>query len=181
MDKAQDTGTDLCYLCGDALADPVNVDHVPPRLFYPESVRKAVNLSRLLTIKVHKSCNATCRLDEEYFVHTLMPFARGSLTGSVIYQQILDRYRRGKNVPLVRKVLREVDPLPGGLVLPRGKVVKWADGARLQRIAWKLVSLLPAKCCHFPHQKSHQIICGTIMVSVIRNPAAAAARPAFVR
>ena len=30
-------------------------------------------------------------------------------------------------------------------------------------------------------KKSYQIICGTIMVSVILNAAAAAARPAFVR
>jgi hypothetical protein len=42
--------------------------------------------------------------------------------------------------------LRAVDPAPGGLILPGGKVVKKFEGERLRRVAWKMVRGL-----HFHH------------------------------
>jgi hypothetical protein len=51
-------------------------------------------------------------------------------------------------------VLREFEPRPSGLVLARNKVVKRLDGARISRVAWKIVrglyfhhhdEVLPAK------------------------------------
>jgi hypothetical protein len=39
----------------------------------------------------------------------------------------------------VRKVLREFDPRPSGLVLPGNQVVQRIDGERISRVAWKIV------------------------------------------
>jgi hypothetical protein len=70
--------TDICYLCGRPLAPPTNTDHpVMQQLFAPE-IRRKYNISQLLTLDVHKSCNTGYKRDEDYFVRTLMPFARGS-------------------------------------------------------------------------------------------------------
>jgi hypothetical protein len=74
MGQAKLRATGRCYLCGEHLAAPINVDHVPPKLFFPE-LRKGLNL---LTIPTHVACNEAWRMDEEYFVHTLLPFARGN-------------------------------------------------------------------------------------------------------
>jgi hypothetical protein len=72
-----------CYLCRKPLEEPTSPDHVPPKLFFPEDLRKKYKLTELLTIRVHHACNQEWRLDEEYFIHTLLPFARdGFLTTS---------------------------------------------------------------------------------------------------
>ncbi|MFZ0496763.1 MAG: hypothetical protein WCB09_04070 [Methylocella sp.] len=42
--------------------------------------------------------------------------------------------------------MSEFEPLPSGLILPGGKVVKRFDGERLRRVAWKMVRGL-----HFYH------------------------------
>jgi hypothetical protein len=62
--------TKVCYLCGEALKDPTNRDHIPPNLFFADIIRQRYNLSRLLTTKVHEQCNTSYRLDEEYLVYT---------------------------------------------------------------------------------------------------------------
>jgi hypothetical protein len=138
--------TDICYLCGQTLTPPTNVDHpVMQQLFAPE-IRRKHNLSQLITFKVHEACNTAYKLDEDYFVRTLMPFAPGSVAGNAIYNKALKDYRAGKQVPLMRKVLSEFDPSPSGLILPDGKVAKRFDGDRLKRVAWKMVRGL-----HFYH------------------------------
>ena len=65
----------LCYLCGQPLVEPVSSDHVPPKQLFARAVRKA-HSPHLLTIPVHDACNKAYQHDEDYFVHTLMPFAR---------------------------------------------------------------------------------------------------------
>jgi hypothetical protein len=45
MGQAKPRAIDKCYLCGQVLAGPTNVDHVPPKLFFPEELRKGLNLS----------------------------------------------------------------------------------------------------------------------------------------
>lgn len=129
----------VCYLCGQPLEPPIGWDHVPPRQFFAAAVRKAHNLSKLLTIAVHDGCNKAYQLDEDYFVHTLMPFARGSYSGQAIYNDVLGKFRRGQKVGLTRRVLKEFEPRPSGLVLPGNKVIKRFQGARVQRVAWKIV------------------------------------------
>src|SRR5262249_33265072 len=138
--------TSTCYLCAKPLTPPTNADHpVMQQLFAPE-IRRKYNISQLLTLDVHKACNTAYKRDEDYFVRTLMPFAQGSEAGNAIYQKVRDDYRAGKEALLTRKVLREFDPQPHGLVLPGGKVVKRFEGERLRRVVWKMVRGL-----HFHH------------------------------
>jgi len=115
--------TTVCYLCGKPLVPSTNVDHpIMQQIFAPE-IRRKHNISRLITLEVHQSCNTSYKRDEDYFVRTLIPFARGSEAGNAIYAKALNDYRIGKQVPLTKKVLSEFDPNPSGLTLPGGKVV----------------------------------------------------------
>jgi hypothetical protein len=103
------------------------------------SVRRAHNLSKLLTAEVHKECNKSYQSDEEYFVYTLLGFMRGSYAGNELYNHILAKYRRGEGIVLVKKVLSEFEPSPSGLVLPGNQIKKNFEGERIRRIAWKIV------------------------------------------
>src|SRR5438270_716368 len=98
---------DLCYLCGGPLTKPKNNDHVPAQQMFPPALRKAHGPLQLLTIPVHTKCNSAYKADEDYFVHTLMPFARGTVAGDAVYHQVLSAYRAGHNAGLVKKVLGE--------------------------------------------------------------------------
>ena len=138
--------TNTCYLCGKPLAPPINADHPVLRQLFAPDIRRKYNISKLLTLDVHKSCNTGYKRDEDYFVRTLTPFARGSEAGNAIYAKVLNDYRVGKEVPLTKKVLREFHPSPAGLILPGGKVVKRFEGQRLRRVTWKMVRGL-----HFHH------------------------------
>lgn len=151
------TKYEVCYLCGLNLVGPIDWDHVPLRQLHAPEIRKARNL-QLLTIPVHASCNKGFQKDEDYFLHSLMPYARGSNAGNAIYQKSLSRFREGQNLGLVRRVLREFEPRPSGLVLPGNKVLQRIDGARISRVAWKIVSglyfhhnseVLPAKAARW--------------------------------
>jgi hypothetical protein len=122
------------------------MDHpVMQQIFAPE-IRLKHNVSKMITLKVHKACNTAYQSDEDYFVKSLMPFARGSEAGNAIYAKALADFRTGKQVRLTRKVLREFEPNPSGLILPGDKVIKRFDGERLARVAWKMVRGL-----HFYH------------------------------
>jgi hypothetical protein len=127
-----------CYLCGEPLARPFTLDHVPPRQLYAAEVRKA-HSPHLLTIRVHDACNQAYQHDEDYFVAALMPFASGSYSGNAIYKEVLGRFRKGKTVPLVRKVLAEFDRRPSGLILPPTMVAKRFEGKRIKRVVWKII------------------------------------------
>jgi hypothetical protein len=96
-----------CYLCGKPLAPPVNMDHVPPRLFFASEIRREYKLTKLLTLPVHQDCNSAWRLDEEYFVHTLLPLARGSTSGEAAHKDFMARYRAGRNILLATQVKNE--------------------------------------------------------------------------
>jgi hypothetical protein len=117
---------------------PIDWDHVPLKQVYAPEIRRTHH-PQLLTIPVHAACNKGFQKDEDYFVHALMPYARGSYAGNAFYQKTLHRFRGGGNPGLVRKVLREFDPRPSGLVLPGNRVVQRIDGARISRVAWKIV------------------------------------------
>lgn len=146
-----DHGARPCYLCGAPLRPPTNNDHVPLRGLIAPAITQRHNLDRLLTIPVHRACNSAYSRDEEYFLASLMPFSRGSTAGDAIYRKYLDDFAKDtRKAKLMRKVLREFDAAPSGLVIP-GKVVKRQDGARISRVVWKIVRGL-----HFHHH-------GTIM------------------
>jgi hypothetical protein len=138
--------TTVCYLCGKPLVPPTNADHpVMQQIFAPE-IRHRHNISQLITFPVHVPCNTAYKSDEDYFVRTLMPFARGSEAGDAIYAKALKDYRAGREVLLTKMVLREFEPNPSGLIIPGGNVIKRFQGQRLRRVAWKMVRGL-----HFHH------------------------------
>lgn len=130
---------DVCYLCSGKLTKPINADHVPAQQIFPPALRKEHGPLQLLTIPVHTRCNSAYKADEDYFVHTLMPFAGGTVAGNAVYEHVLSAYRSGHNAGLIKKVLGEFDRRPSGLVLPGNKVAKRFEGARIQRVAWKIV------------------------------------------
>lgn len=69
--------TTTCYLCGKPLSPPMNADHPVMRQLFAPEIRRARRLTQLIILDVHEACNTAYQPDEDYFVHSLMPFARG--------------------------------------------------------------------------------------------------------
>jgi hypothetical protein len=128
----------FCYLCGKTITEDRSKDHVPPKQFYSHEIRRRFPTA-LLTLPAHGDCNKSYKLDEEYFVHSLAPTARGSFTADSILKDMGDRFRKGHQILLGQTVLKEFDFKPSGLVLPGGKIAKRFDGKRVKRILWKII------------------------------------------
>jgi hypothetical protein len=128
-----------CYLCSKPLTEPTSADHVPPLLFFPKEMRRKYNISNLLTIPVHAECNLEYQLDEEYFVHTLLPMTRGSEAGDAHHIRIREKMQAGKNVALVNKVMDEFKNVVKGVHLPANRIAKLIDHARFFRVLWKII------------------------------------------
>lgn len=128
----------ICYLCGKPLAPPLSQDHVPPRQFYADAIRKQHN-PNLRTITVNTACNLAYQLDEDYFTNTVAPFARGSYSGNALLHEIFRKYHSGEKRGLVHKVHQEFEHRPSGLILPQGLVAKRIEGKRVRRVAWKII------------------------------------------
>ncbi len=79
---------EICYLCGEKLGGDVGDDHVPPKQFYAERIRKSRRLD-LFTLPVHKERNQAYMMDEEYFVHTLAPVVGDTPTGRALWDDLL--------------------------------------------------------------------------------------------
>ena len=117
----------LCYLCGRPLSKPTSKDHCPPKALFAKDLRKR-NV-KLITNQVHGHCNNSYQRDEEYFIATMIPFARGSTAGNAIYKERISSFDEdGRNLRLGEKILREFEPRPGGLHLPTGLVIKRQEG-----------------------------------------------------
>lgn len=128
----------LCYLCGQPLVAPLSQDHVPPKQFYADAIRKEHH-PNLLTITVHESCNLAYQFDEDYFVNTLSPLAIGSYSGNHLLNEISKKFNCGEKRGLVHKVYQEFERQPSGLILPPGLIAKRIEGNRVHRIAWKII------------------------------------------
>jgi len=124
---------DICYLCGKEIIGNKNDDHVPPRQFFATEIRRTHN-PNLTTLPTHSSCNFSYQKDEDYFVYSLAPLILKSYSGSHIYNDMRRRFNEGKNVALVHKMLSEFDANPGGLILPRNKIVKRFESRRISRV-----------------------------------------------
>src|SRR5947209_7969634 len=79
---------DICYDCGLPMAKDRTRDHVPPRSFFPPSLRKQKNLSRLDVVWAHRKCNKSYELDEKYFFQALAPLARRTQVGPALWERI---------------------------------------------------------------------------------------------
>jgi hypothetical protein len=128
-----------CYLCGKQLGTPTSADHVPPQLFFPKDLRRKHNIDKLLTVPVHAACNLSYQLDEEYFVHTLLPMTRGSEAGDAHHVRIRQKMQAGKNVALVNRVMDEFRHVVKGVHLPANRVAKLIDHNRFFRVLWKII------------------------------------------
>lgn len=137
----------ICYLCGKPLAAPTSRDHVPPKQFFANDIRKSHNLSKLLTLEVHAACNHGHHLDEDYFVASLSPLALESFAGSAVVRDSVARVDAGKSPLLLKKVLGEFSKSHGRIVLPSGLVAKRIEGERIERTCWKIIRGL-----YFHHQ-----------------------------
>jgi hypothetical protein len=127
-----------CYLCGEHLStQPIGDDHVPPKQFYPESLRPKLS-SPMRTIPAHAKCNSDYGRDEEYFTLSIAPLASTSDTAWPLLKERGEKHLRGKQVKLFPQVLSEFEVRPSGLHLPEGVVLKRFDGDRTFRIIWKI-------------------------------------------
>ncbi|WAC27873.1 hypothetical protein [Ancylobacter sp. SL191] len=128
-----------CYICGEPLGDrPTNRDHIPPDQILPASIRRKYAIN-FVTRKVHLACNDSFKLDEEYFVHCLIPFAPGTEAGDAIWRKAVTEYRAGKNRPLVNLVLSQAKERVGDVYLPPDKVALDYDLDRFERVVSKIV------------------------------------------
>lgn len=131
--------SDICYLCGKPLSiAECNDDHVPPIQLYSKEVRVSQNLSHPLLLRTHKKCNESYSLDEQYFVHTFIPMAIGSVAGTSLWNEIRGKYLKGKYLPLRQRALSEFEERPSGLMLPSGKVIKRFNADRVWGVVWKI-------------------------------------------
>ena len=128
-----------CYLCGQEIADDRSDDHVPAKQFFAKSIRKVHNLSGLITLVAHRSCNKAFELDEDYFAASLVPLAIESPSGLALAQAKAARLAEGRSRGLILKTLREFEEKPSGLSLPGNLIIKRVEGKRLVRVAWKIV------------------------------------------
>jgi len=166
-----------CYLCGSELGSrPSNWDHVPPKRFFPRSLRTGLRL-HLLRLRTHVGCNNSYQLDEEYFCAALLPLsiASSSLTAQDAFEDLV----RGAQQPQGARLLMTVGYLPETIDVPdEGNatvlrnaildaashdepcaVLRGLDQPRLHRVIWKIVRGLVICCMDYylPECTSHTI------------------------
>jgi len=142
-----DTKTKICALCGkrETDDDPITSEHVPPKQFYPKSMRDGLNL--WTEIPTHEPCNSQHKLDEEYVYHAMYPLvARNNPEmAKILLEDLTRRAKKPQTRNLMKKILRNVESTsPGGIALPPGVVFVEVDLARLEQVAIKI-----GRCLYF--------------------------------
>jgi hypothetical protein len=137
----------ICYLCGNVIErNPrdaemkLSMDHVPPKQFFPQPLRKQVN-PNLQVAPSHKKCNNAYKGDEDYFYASLYPLvANGNARmARAIFSDFVRRSRKKQTPAMLRKIFSDASGISaGGIVLPRGTIEVLVDEARIQRIAGKI-------------------------------------------
>jgi hypothetical protein len=92
---------DLCYLCGKSLSEPTDRDHIPLKALFPPKIRQRHKPTKMVTVRVHKTCNKSYHFDEQYFLYSLYPFAVGAYVGDEMHKHIREKFRAGKNKKLI--------------------------------------------------------------------------------
>jgi len=127
----------LCCLCGKPAApdDPITREHVPPKQFYPKSLRSGSNLWIAPT---HRSCNASAREDEEYFLVAAFPIVQNANAkmASLLEAEIRRRSKSFQIPTLMRSVYKF------GHDSLRGQPYLDLDKRRMDRIALKIARCL---------------------------------------
>lgn len=135
---------EICCLCGKPPTedDPITREHVPPKQFYPKSLRPGLNL---WIVPTHDSCNKKYKADEEYFYHALYPLVANAnpTMAKVIFADLERRAKKPQTRILMRGVLdTERNTTNGGIVLPPGMVGLDVDLYRIQQVAIKIARCL---------------------------------------
>ena len=138
MKKGHDA--EVCCLCGKPATDddPFTREHVPPKQFYPKSLRGGLNL---WVVPTHRSCNKKYKSDEEYFYHAAYPLV--AKVNPQLAAIMLEDLKRRAQKPQTRKLLRSIlrtsqKTADKGLLLPPGVVRIETDLCRLQQVAIKI-------------------------------------------
>ncbi len=137
----------LCYLCGDVIEHnphdgdmKLSMDHIPPKQFFPQPLRKELN-PNLDVAPSHKKCNNAYKDDEDYFYTSLYPLVANSNTrmAKAIFSDFVRRSRKKQTPAMLRKIFSDASGISaGGIILPYGKIEVLVDEARIQRIAGKI-------------------------------------------
>lgn len=137
----------LCYLCGRVIAHSahdahmrLSMDHIPPKQFFPQPLRRTVSLN-LDGAPSHKKCNNDYRKDEDYFYHALYPLVADSnpSMAGVIFSDLMRRATKPQTPALLRRVISSTSGISkGGIILPAGRVEIEVDLVRIQRVAGKI-------------------------------------------
>ncbi len=138
MNQAKNDKINICYLCGSELNGEIDKDHIPPKQFFTESLRKIHNLN-LYTLPTHKSCNQIYQKDEDYFVNSISPLAMDSYSGRYKWQEIIKFSKRTESKKLIKKIYNEFQPSLSKILLSLGKIIKRFDSNRIFRVVWKIV------------------------------------------
>ncbi|MBI4238679.1 MAG: hypothetical protein HY696_09735 [Deltaproteobacteria bacterium] len=126
-----------CYLCGTPIMGHSSYDHVPPKQFFPDVLKKAPNL---VTLPTHEHCNKEFQRDEDYFRLSLGPLAMKTTMGSLLWKDIARSMKRKAGLGLVRQVYAEFQHrTPGGIYYPPRCIAKHYDAQRITRVAWKII------------------------------------------
>lgn len=142
--------TEICCLCGRPATDgdPITDEHVPPKQFYPKSLRDGLNL---WTVRSHGSCNNGYKQDEEYFFHVLYPLVDNAnpQTADVILDDLKRRAKKPQTPALLRRILKtKGNTTESGIILPPGAVRLDAEMPRIERVAVKI-----GRCLFYRDQK----------------------------
>jgi len=139
-----------CALCGEEIQKrDATVEHVPPKLFYPKSLRATIR-EPFWTVPSHRKCNEMYRMDEEYFYHFLMPLVinENSEMGKVLLDDLMERRKNPQTAAMIRRLLSEMKSnTPGGIVLPPSIRQFSVNPIRIQNVALKI-----AQCIYLKEQ-----------------------------
>lgn len=134
------TAEALCYLCGKPMVEgeATNVDHIPPKQMLVKEVRRRHQV-QWETRRVHEACNYSFKLDEEYFVQTLVPYVKGTEAGDALYAKTIREFHQGKNVSLVERVKSQAVQKIGSIHLPASIMALDLERDRIDRVISKIV------------------------------------------
>ena len=112
---------------------------MPPRQFFPESLRQTDTQLNLTTLRVHHDCNCSYQKDEDYFVWAIGPVAAETRSGAGLWTDLSRQTDRPQGRALLRKSFKEMLFPDRPIRLPGGRMPKKFDGERVWRIIWKIV------------------------------------------
>ena len=113
---------------------------MPPRGFYPSSIRSSLGSKNLLTLPTHMDCNNSFKNDEEYFCATLVLMVMDSGMGNKLFLDFVASLKSHKpGQRLLSRVLGEFNLRPDVIQPAPGFIGKHYDRDRVHRILWKIV------------------------------------------